>query len=87
MSISECKECGVDVSDSAPFCPKCGVPAPTIVFSKNSPKCNLDGCYNFAGVREKHNGMCFDHYEANKNKSIIIWFIVIAVFVLFAGLL
>ena len=85
MAIYECKECGADVSDKAGTCPKCGVPAPTTLFSDKSPKCIIDGCYNLSGVREKHNGMCFQHYEASNNKNSIFLIIIFAIVVLGIG--
>lgn len=40
MAMVQCKECGSDVSDAAPTCPRCGVTAPggscTLVFVRPS---------------------------------------------------
>ena len=88
MALENCKECNANVSDSAEVCPKCGVPAPTIIYTKNFPKCVIDGCYNESDrLMTKFRGMCRDHYQADLNKSVSMWWIIIFVVVIGLGLM
>ena len=75
MALDNCKECKAEISDLAEVCPKCGIPAPTTVYSKEFPKCVIDGCNNLANTlsKKKYRGMCTEHYTQDLDRSSIIW--------------
>jgi len=89
MALEKCKECNAKVSDQAEVCPKCGIPAPTSVYTKDMPKCVIDGCYNYANTlsKKKYKGMCTEHYSVDLDKSSLIWWVVFIVIVLGLGMM
>ena len=89
MALEKCKECKTKVSDQAEVCPNCGIPAPTTEYTKNHPKCVIEGCYNYANTlsEKKYQGMCTEHYSEDLDKSSNMVWIVFIVIVLGLGML
>jgi predicted amidophosphoribosyltransferase len=78
-----CKECKKKVSFHTKFCPKCGVPAPTTIFSRKNPKCIIEDCYEYAETSgKKFQGQCAKHYAGYIDKSALIVSIVIFVVII-----
>jgi hypothetical protein len=77
MFLEKCKDCGKKVSIRAKVCPKCGVPAPTINYSREHPKCIIKDCNAYAV--KGFDGMCIYDYKkeksANANKILIAFLI------------
>ena len=87
MSLIKCKECGKKISTKAKVCPKCGVPAPTINYSREHPKCTIKDCNAYAV--KGFDGMCIHDYKkeknSNANKIIIAFFLFFIIGVLLSN--
>jgi thymidine kinase len=81
MALEHCKECEKKVSEHASVCPHCGISAPTTRYSKETPKCNVDGCNEISSWPEKYRGRCRRHYQSNLDIDSFWWFLAFIVFV------
>ena len=79
MALEHCKECEKKVSEQASVCPHCGIPAPTIRYSKKMPKCNVEGCHEKSTWPEKYRGMSAIHYQKDLNTDSFWWVLVVIV--------
>ena len=87
MFLENCKECKKKVSTSAKFCPKCGVPAPTSVYSKEHPKCIHESCYEYAETHgKKFKGQCAKHYAQYIDKTSLMVGVIILIAVIVIGI-
>jgi len=87
MFLENCKECKKKVSTSAKFCPKCGVPAPTSVYSKEHPKCIYEDCYEYAEKHgKKFKGQCAKHYAQYIDKTSLMVGVIILIAVVLIGI-
>ena len=87
MFLENCKECKKKVSTSAKFCPKCGVPAPTSVYSKTHPKCIYEDCYEYAETHgKKFKGQCAKHYAQYIDKTSLMVGVIILIAVIVIGI-
>jgi uncharacterized membrane protein YvbJ len=87
MFLEKCKDCGKKVSIRAKFCPKCGVPAPTSVYSKTHPKCIYEDCYEYAETHgKKFKGQCAKHYAQYIDKTSLMVGVIILIAVIVIGI-